>query len=153
MKALEHRVPPPLVMVTVALLMLATANLMPSLTFALPGKGLWTALTGVLGIAVAGAGVLAFRRANTTVNPMQVHATSSLVTSGVFRISRNPMYLGMVLLLIAWAVHLANAAAVLVLPLFVIYINRFQIAPEERSMQKLFGDAFIAYTKATRRWL
>lgn len=153
MKALELRIPPPLVMVAVALLMLAAAKLMPSLAFSLAGKGAWAALIALLGIAVAGAGVLAFRRAKTTVNPMQVHATSSLVTSGVFRISRNPMYLGMVLLLIAWAVHLANAAAVLVLPLFGVYITRFQIAPEERSTQKLFGDAFVAYTKATRRWL
>ena len=153
MKALELKVPPPLVMVAVALLMLAAATLVPWLALALPGKGVLAALIAVLGIAVAGAGVLAFRRAKTTVNPMRVHATSSLVASGVFRISRNPMYLGMVLLLIAWAVHLANAAAVLVLPLFVIYITRFQIAPEERSMQKLFGDAFVAYTKSTRRWL
>ncbi|MGZ8993673.1 MAG: methyltransferase family protein [Burkholderiaceae bacterium] len=153
MKALELRIPPPLVMVAVALLMLAAARLMPSLTFALPGKGVWAALIAVLGIAVAGAGVLSFRRAKTTVNPMRVHATASLVTSGVFRISRNPMYLGMVLLLIAWAVHLANAAAFLILPLFVVYITCFQIAPEERSMEKLFGNAFVAYTKATRRWL
>ena len=153
MRALELRIPPPLVMVAAALLMLAAAKLLPSLAFALPGKGVWAALIAVLGIAVAGAAVLQFRRAKTTLNPMRVHAASSLVTSGMFRISRNPMYLGMVLLLIAWAVHLANAAAVLVLPLFVVYITCFQIAPEERSMQKLFGNAFVAYTKATRRWL
>ena len=153
MRALELKVPPPLVTFAVATLMLAAARLMPSLAFALPSKGAWAALIAVLGIAVAGAGVLAFGRAKTTVNPMRVHATTSLVTSGVFRISRNPMYLGMLLLLIAWAVHLANAAAVLILPLFVVYITRFQIAPEERSMQTLFGEAFVAYTKATRRWL
>lgn len=153
MHALELKVPPPLVLIVVALLMIVVATMTPSLTFSLPGKSAWAPLIAALGIAVAGAGVIAFRRAKTTVNPMRVHETSSLVTSGVFRVSRNPMYLGLLLLLIAWAVHLANAAAVLVLPLFVFYITRFQIAPEERSMQKLFGDAFVAYAKATRRWL
>ena len=153
MNALELKVPPPLVMVAVALLMLAAAKLMPSFAFALHGNSVWAALIGVLAIAVAGAGVLEFRRVKTTVNPIRVHASSSLVTSGVFRISRNPMYLGMALLLIAWAVHLANAASILVLPLFIFYITLFQIQPEERSMQKLFGEAFAAYTKATRRWL
>lgn len=153
MHALELKVPPPLVLIVAALLMFAAATLTPSLTFSLPGNSVWAALIAVLGIAVAGAGVVAFRRAKTTVNPMRVHETSSLVTNGVFRISRNPMYVGMLLLLVAWAVHLANAAAILGLPLFVLYIARFQIAPEERSLQALFGEAFVAYTKATRPWL
>lgn len=153
MHALELKVPPPLVLIVAALLMFAAATLTPSLTFSLPGNSVWAALIAVLGIAVAGAGVAAFRRAKTTVNPMRVHETSSLVTNGVFRISRNPMYVGMLLLLVAWAVHLANAAAILGLPLFVLYIARFQIAPEERSLQALFGEAFVAYTKATRPWL
>lgn len=153
MHALELKVPPPLVLIVAALLMFAAATLTPSLTFSLPGNSVWAALIAVLGIAVVGAGVVAFRRAKTTVNPMRVHETSSLVTNGVFRISRNPMYVGMLLLLVAWAVHLANAAAILGLPLFVLYIARFQIAPEERSLQALFGEAFVAYTKATRPWL
>lgn len=84
MNALELKVPPPLVMIIVALLMLAAATLVPLLSFSLPGRSLWAALIAVLGIAVAGAGVAAFRQAKTTVNPMRVHATSSVVTSGVF---------------------------------------------------------------------
>lgn len=145
--------PPPLVLLVAALSMLMLARLLPSLTVVLPGSAVLATLLAVIGLTVALAGVLAFKMARTTVNPMRVHTTSSLVTRGIYRVSRNPMYLGMLLVLTAWAVYLGNAFAALVLPVFVLYLNRFQIAPEERSMQTLFGDEFSAYCETTRRWL
>ena len=154
MRALEHKVPPPLVVIVSALVMFALARLLPSLTFSPRGaQAGWAAALAVLGIIVAVTGVYEFWKAKTTVNPLRVDATSALVTGGVFRLSRNPMYLGMLLILIAWAVWLGNVAATLGLPLFVAYIHRFQITPEERSMRALFGTAFDAYARKTRRWL
>ena len=105
------------------------------------------------GIAVAIAGVVQFRRASTTVNPMTPEASSSLVVSGVYRRTRNPMYLGFLLALAGWAAFLASFAALMVLPLFVAYMNRFQIVPEERALAARFGQQFEDYRRSVRRWL
>lgn len=120
-------------------------------------RGHWQLGTAALllaaGILIAVAGVLEFRRVRTTVNPTTPHATSSMVRSGIFRHTRNPMYLGMLLVLAAWAVWLANPAAYAVVPAFLLYINRFQIEPEERILAGLFAGEFDAYRRSVRRWL
>jgi protein-S-isoprenylcysteine O-methyltransferase Ste14 len=93
-----------------------------------------------------------FRQAKTTVNPLKPHA-SSLVTWGVYAISRNPMYLGGLIMLLGWAIFLSNALAFLFLPIYVLYLNRFQITPEERVLTSLFGQTYVAYQARARRWL
>jgi protein-S-isoprenylcysteine O-methyltransferase Ste14 len=107
----------------------------------------------LMGAAVSLAGVVSFRRARTTVNPLKPEKTSSLVCSGIYRVTRNPMYLGFLLVLIGWAVMLGSAFAVFGPVLFVVYISLFQILPEERVLQNLFGDEFTAYRARVRRWL
>ena len=107
----------------------------------------------VTGIAVALAGVLAFRRAKTTVDPRVPQQSSSLVIRGIYRYSRNPMYLGFLLLLIAWGCYLQSGVALLLLPLFVLYMNWFQITPEERHLLHKFGADYQAYLTQVRRWL
>jgi protein-S-isoprenylcysteine O-methyltransferase Ste14 len=99
------------------------------------------------------AGMVAFRRAKTTVNPIKASAASSLVTRGVYEFTRNPMYLGLFLTLVAWAVFLASPLAVLWVAVYVAYINRFQITPEERVLSALFGGAYEAYKARVRRWV
>ena len=79
--------------------------------------------------------------------------SSSVVASGVYRHSRNPMYLGLLLVLSGWALYLSNAAPALLLPAFVGYMNRFQIEPEERILAAKFGAPFTDYVAAVRRWL
>lgn len=152
MQALELKIPPVVLVVVFALAMWLLALWLPPV--ALPA--LWgQVLAGVLaaaGIAVALAGVLAFRRANTTVDPRVPQQTSSLVIRGIYRYSRNPMYLGFLLLLAALASYLMSAAAMVLLPLFVLYMNRWQIAPEERHLLQKFGAEYQAYTKQVRRW-
>lgn len=96
---------------------------------------------------------MVFLRAGTTVNPLAPERTSSLIVHGVYRYSRNPMYLGMVLVLLGWAVWLANAMAFAVLPAYVTFIDRFQIAPEEAVMARRFGGPFRDYRARTRRWI
>ena len=86
-------------------------------------------------------------------NPTKPGATSSLVTGGVFRLTRNPMYLSLVLYLLAWAVYLSNWLALLLVPLFVLYLDRFQIKPEERALSALFGPEYASYQARVRRWL
>ena len=102
---------------------------------------------------ITGSAVLSFRRAHTTVNPMQPSSASSLVTSGIYRYTRNPMYLGMLFVLVGWALYLANVLVFLFLPAFILYMNRFQIEPEERAMTALFGQEFLEYASRVRRWI
>ena len=108
---------------------------------------------GIIGLFVMLAGVLSFRRMKTTVNPLQPGAATALVTGGVYRYTRNPMYLGMLLLLIGWAVYLSSPIALIGVLVFWFYISRFQIRPEERALAKLFGDGFSDYASRVRPWL
>jgi len=111
------------------------------------------ALLLAAGVAVALGGVVSFRRARTTVNPLKPETTAALVVSGVYSFTRHPMYLGMVSVLLAWAVFLASPWSLAGPVLFALYITRFQIVPEERVLSGLFGESFAAYTRQVRRWL
>ncbi len=121
----------------------------------LPGALRLSAAAGIslVGIGFSAAGVLAFRRARTTVNPTKPESASSLVSSGVYRITRNPMYVGLSCVLVAWAVFLSSAWALLGPVAFVLYIGRFQIGPEERALAKRFGSEYVDYQAKVRRWL
>ncbi len=153
MSFLEHKVPPPLVALIIGGLMWYLATLVAPLgvPFVVRVAGALALL--VIGQGIAVSGIVSFRRAKTTVNPIKINTASSLVSSGVFRLTRNPMYLGMLITLVGWAVYLASWLALVGLPLFVLYINRFQIAPEERVMASLFGADYAAYKERVHRWI
>ncbi|AYC31569.1 isoprenylcysteine carboxylmethyltransferase family protein [Pseudomonas cavernae] len=154
MRWLENRIPPPLVATLFGLLMWLVAHLLPGrLELAIEWR-LGTALAVLLvGVGVCLAGVLSFRRARTTVNPLKPETASALVSSGIYRYTRNPMYLGFATALLAWSVFLAWPPAVLGVLGFVLYMNRFQIAPEEWALSALFGADFYQYCGRVRRWL
>ena len=153
MRFLELRIPPPIVGLIVGGGMWTVARLPP--IFALPWLArLFVAVVLVtVGAAVAVGGVMSFRRARTTVNPLKPETSVALVSTGVYSFTRNPMYLGMALALLAWAVYLSSVWSLLGPALFALYITRFQIVPEERALDGLFGASFAAYTKRVRRWL
>lgn len=152
MRSLELLIPPVALVAIVAIAMALTAYVVPA-AVSVPPK-LWLAAGLVLaGGGVAMAGVVAFRRQKTTVNPLTPERASALVNTGIYRRSRNPMYLGFLLALLGFAVFLANWVAALWLPLFVLYMNRFQIQPEERALTALFGQQFVDYCQSVRRWL
>jgi len=151
--SLEARLPAPIEALVVALCMrLAT----PMAADAGAGYPLWQML-GTLAMQLSGiiaiAAFFAFWRAHTTLNPMKPERASTLVTSGIYRFSRNPLYLSLVLLLIAYAIRLWSVPAVAGPILFVAYVKRFHIVPEERALQARFGTAFAAYKRQVRRWL
>jgi protein-S-isoprenylcysteine O-methyltransferase Ste14 len=153
MRTLELRVPPPVVALLAALVMWgvsrdAVASGTPEL-LRLP-LAMTLALVGVVFDLSA---LMAFRRAKTTINPMKPQSTSSMVTSGVYRATRNPMYVGLVFLLGGWAVYLWTWWALLGPVAFAAYITRFQIAPEERALIALFGAEYLTYKSQVRRWL
>ena len=153
MQWLELKIPPVVVWFIVAGAMLAVSYAAPSLSFTLTGSNSIALTLGALGIALAAAGVIAFRRSRTTVNPLTPSASSSVVATGVYRISRNPMYLGFLLALAGWAVYLSHAGAAMLLPAFAAYMTQFQIKPEERALLAKFGAGFAQYMSHVRRWL
>jgi len=153
MQALELKIPPvPLVLLFVVTMWLLSGSA-PSLALAVPWRApvafiLWSA-----GFAIALAGLFEFRRAKTTVNPLTPEAATAIVTSGIYRYSRNPMYVGLLLALIGWCVWLSHLLAFALLPFFILYINRFQIEPEERALSTKLGGLFRDYRRSVRRWL
>lgn len=147
---LSLRVPP----VALSVLFAAAMWFLPGLiTVLIPGAWKVVILLATVGAAFCIAGVLAFRNANTTVNPVNPEATTALVVCGVYRLTRNPMYVGFALLLLAFAVWLGKMSAVLLVPIFVVYLQRFQIQPEEEALRARFGASFETYCQQVRRWL
>ena len=153
MNALELKVPPLLLALVLAAAMWLSATQLPSLALTLPWRqGLAITVAGVGLLFVLAAGY-AFRKVKTTVNPTKPAAASSVVVTGVYRMSRNPMYVGALLALAGWALYLSHPLPFLFLPAFVAYMNRFQISPEERALSAKFGVEYETYKHAVRRWL
>ncbi len=150
---LELKVLPLALVAIVAALMWCAASATPVLGFRFPARVLSSGSLALLGSAICLAGVFSFRLARTTVNPTTPDSTSSLVVSGVYQYTRNPMYLGFLLLLAGWAVFLSNLSPFVLLPAFVAYMNRFQIGPEERALGSLFAQEYQAYHARVRRWI
>jgi protein-S-isoprenylcysteine O-methyltransferase Ste14 len=153
MSALELKVPPPIVALLIGVVMWALSRLTQSVTV----SGFPIIMTAVV-IALVGGGItlsgaIAFRLAKTTVDPFKPESASSLVTFGVYRMTRNPMYVGLLMVLLGWAVFLVNVWSALGPLVFVAYITRFQIQPEERALASLFGEAYASYKSRVRRWL
>lgn len=153
MGVLENRIPPPLVATIIGVLMGASYRYLPGFELTL-GWCLAAALPVLLlGLGVCLAGVLSFHRARTTVNPLRPESASALVDGGIYQYTRNPMYLGFATALVAWSLLLASPLTLLGVVVFVLYMNRFQIVPEERALTMLFGVDFARYCSQVRRWL
>jgi len=146
-------IPPPLVALACALLMWAVSTLTGELRIAFPLQDMLAYALIAAGLALDVVSVLAFFKAKTTITPLSPEKSSRLVVSGFYRITRNPMYLGMLLILTGIALLLGSPLNVLLLAAFIAYITAFQIKPEERRLDTLFGEEYAAYKNRVRRWL
>ncbi len=153
MKFLELKIPPLLLVLLFGAAMWVGANVAPALTLA--GTVTWLTPTIIAGIGGVFAilGVKDFRSAKTTVNPTTPSEASTLVTTGVYKVTRNPMYVGLFFLLFAWGIVLNNWLSLGFAPLFVLYMNRFQISVEEKALLTLFGSDYETFTQNVKRWL
>jgi len=151
--ACELKVPPLALVLVLAGAMWFTAMQCPSLAITLPWRHVLAATVSMVGILFLLAGMYSFHKAKTTLNPMKPDTASSLVASSIYRISRNPMYVGFLLILTGWAIWLSHPLPFLSLPVFVAYMNRFQISPEERVLSAKFGKEYDTYKQRVRRWL
>jgi protein-S-isoprenylcysteine O-methyltransferase Ste14 len=153
MNALELKIPPPLVFLLLAVAMAFLPDVAGVVAAPLGVRIAAGVALACIGQAISISGMSAFRRARTTINPLKPGAASALVQSGIYRHTRNPMYLGLLLSLAGWAAFLSHALPLLALPLFVGYITRFQIEPEERILASMFGTQYADYRRRVRRWV
>ena len=151
MNWLELKIPPPVVALFCAWVIWRFPAIGPVLTEA--AREPVAMVLAALGLACDMAAIAGFLRARTTINPMRPTGTSTLVEQGIYRLTRNPMYLGLALLLSAWCIWRGPLLAAMVIAAFVIYITRFQILPEERVLAARFPDSYPGYCSRVRRWL
>ncbi|WP_372384076.1 isoprenylcysteine carboxylmethyltransferase family protein [Vibrio sp. BS-M-Sm-2] len=153
MRFLELKVPPVALFILVLVASYFSAQQLNTGAVGLPFKfiilGVGIVLSGVIGLA----GVWEFRKQKTTVNPIKVGTASTVVDSGIFGYTRNPMYLGLFILLFSFGYFFQNIFSVLLSFGFVIYMNYFQIKPEERALEQLFGAEYVDYKQKVRRWV
>ena len=150
---LKLKIPPGLLVIIFIIIM--TYQPFVLLEFNLNWQYMPVLIYAVFGLAVLiiVAAVVSFRTAKTTVDPTHPDKASHLVNSGIFKYSRNPMYLGFSFILLAYALKLQTLAALLLVIGFVIYLSYLQIKPEEEMLKKLFGDDYVDYCQRVRRWL
>lgn len=153
MHSLELKIPPPVVAALIAIAMWGISLITPLLEVSTLFRVVVAITIALAGGAFSFAGIRSFRRAQTTVNPMKPETASSFVSSGIYRVTRNPMYVGLLFVLVAWAAFLSSAWALLGPLVFFLYIGRFQITPEERVLSELFSTEYPAYKTMVRRWL
>jgi len=152
LKTLELKIPPAVVFLFCIGLLWLTDNYLPPLFDLSVSKWIIRPMLA-LGVLTGIAGVIQFAVQLTSVNPHKPERASFLITSGVYRLSRNPMYLGMLFILVAAVLKFGHPLGVITLPLYVWYMNRFQIIPEEKVMEEKFGDAYRNYKESVRRWI
>ncbi|MDE2430116.1 MAG: isoprenylcysteine carboxylmethyltransferase family protein [Burkholderiales bacterium] len=153
MSALELKIPPPVVALLCIGLMALIAHWSPDVDLPLRWRLIAAIPLAIIGVATSMSGARLFRHAATTVNPMKPENTSSLVDTGIYRYTRNPMYLGILLVLCAWLIFLASPWAASGVIGFQRYITRYQILPEEKILAGLFGSSYADYLSKVRRWL
>lgn len=150
---MKPRIPPPILMLAAFALMWVLNRRMPLARWIAPPWTQFGSFPAALGIVIGVTAVVRLHQAHTTTSPMDPGKASFLVTDGVFRFSRNPIYLGMVLLLAGWAVWLGSASPWVIPPLFAVFITAVQIVPEERALGLRFGEKYRAYQSRVARWI
>jgi protein-S-isoprenylcysteine O-methyltransferase Ste14 len=153
MNALELKIPPPVVLLAIGAAMWGLARVVSAIPMDLGVRIAAGLVVAVLGGFIAIRAAIAFRRAQTIIDPMTPEKTASIVMGDVFRFTRNPMYVGQTLVLVGWALFLAAPWTLVGPVIFVLYVTRFQILPEERVLSEKFGGDFLAYMSKVRRWL
>ena len=148
---MSNKIPPPLVTLFFGCCIYFSKDFFLAINF--QGSSALSFVLILLGFGLLILAARSFKEHSTTINPIKIESASSLVTSGIFNYSRNPMYLGMVLILLGLSLKFNPIGGLILTALFIVFITRFQIKPEEKAMQKIFGEEFVNYINKVRRWL
>ena len=148
---MKTKIPPPIIaLMCIAINYLSTHFINP---FKFPNIKIIGVFILLAGLVTAFLGYLLFKKYKTTVNPINPEETTILVTTGIFSITRNPMYLGLFFVICSTVLLFGSWFGIIILMFFVWYINKFQIIPEEETMEKKFGNKYNEYKKNVRRWI
>jgi len=145
------KIPPPILVLILTSLVYFSSTKLESIY--LPYRQTVSVLILIIGIVVIISPVFDFIKSKTTVNPIKFQNVNRLVTTGIYRYSRNPMYLGMILIIISTTVYYLNFLSVFSPLIFYIWINKFQISREEIFLEGKFGNEYLKYKSKTRRWI
>lgn len=152
MNRLKLKIPPVVVFLFAIILIWLIHEFLPSLPSVNMPSGIAYAVA-LIGFIFGFDGIIEFHKCSTTVNPHRPDKTSELVCNGVYRLSRNPMYLALLLALIAAGIRWSEPFSLAIIVGFIFYMNHFQIRPEEKVMEKKFGSDYVSYKKKVRRWI
>jgi|TARA_B110000263_G_scaffold224809_1_gene215409 protein-S-isoprenylcysteine O-methyltransferase Ste14 len=148
---LKTKIPPPIIAIAFIVILYISSLWMDRFIF--EGQSIFSLFIFILGLGCVLSASTQFRRINTTVNPLHPESASYLVVDGIFKFTRNPMYVGLCAVILAFGFYVGTWFVFILLPLFVISINYLQIVPEEVALQKLFGDEYVSYCNSVRRWI
>ncbi|WP_353303577.1 methyltransferase family protein [Sessilibacter corallicola] len=152
-KGLELKIPPPVIGITTAVLMWFIAQNTLQVAIPIETRMVLAAVFVGIGLVFDASSILRFFKKKTTINPLKPSNTTQLVTTGIYSVSRNPMYLGLLLILMGWFFYLSAPISFLGIIFYLVYITVFQIIPEERILETIFGESFLTYKTKTRRWI
>ena len=145
---------PPVIQATICILIMwLLSRYVPLSSFEIVFRPVITAILATIGGLIAITGIVSFRKAKTTVDPRTPGKASELVIVGIYNYTRNPMYLGLLVILIGLALLFGAISSFLAIPIFVWFMNRLQIEPEEEALEELFGESYREYKLKVRRWL
>ncbi len=150
---MKNKIPPPIILLLVAIAMWFVAHSQYALPIAIPFALPMAIVLAAIGIFVSASAIRQFKTAETTINPLQPDAATALVQTGIFGKTRNPMYVGLFLVLLGWTVWLQSMSNAVVLLAFVLWLTLLQIRPEEAALRKVFGQDYVVYCKRVRRWI
>ena len=148
---IKTKFPPPLVALTFGFLINYTKNIFPKVE--IKNEIIFGSLIIISGLIIILSAIILFKKYQTTITPLNPSNATKLITDGIYKFSRNPMYLGLLLMLMGISIILNLTGGVFLIPLFILYLNLFQIIPEENAMVDLFKDEFTEYKKNVRRWI
>ena len=148
---IKTKFPPPLVALTFGFLINYTKNIFPKIE--IKNKIIFGSSMIISGLIIILFAIILFKKYQTTITPLNPFNATKLMTDGIYKFSRNPMYLGLLLVLLGISIILNLTGGFFLIPLFILYLNLFQIIPEENAMVDLFKDEFLEYKKKVRRWI
>lgn len=150
---MKLKIPPPLQGLIFALMIWLIDALMTIGDVAFPAQAALAGVILLIGLGISVIALRSFNRAETTINPLKPDEASVLVIQGIYRYTRNPMYVGLFFVLMSVCIYFGNLFGLIPLGLFVLSITELQIKPEEKALTEKFGDPYQDYMKTVRRWL
>jgi protein-S-isoprenylcysteine O-methyltransferase Ste14 len=146
-------IPPPIQALLSAIMMWLISRYFMHANFSLNGINIFALIFLIIAAIIIILSMYKFKKIKTTISPLKPNKTSSLVNSGIYAYTRNPMYLGLLLMLFSTALFLKNLISFLIIPLFILFITKNQILPEEEALENIFGEEYKNYKKKVRRWI